>query len=527
MKNTTIILLLLISITYSYAQSTINGYEYWFNNDFANKTTTAVTPSQQLLINQQVSTTGLMEGINVFNFRSFDNFGKYSSVLSHFFYKTSTQESNPSPQIIAYEYWIDNDFNNATVVNTPIQQQVNINELISMSMLPNGVHHFNIRFKDNTNLWSSVLSHFFYKTQEQVVTQNMITAYRYWFDNDFANAIHQSLTPNQQINLIENLDLTQLAKGNHEIHFQFKDILGKWSVVIHDTIQKASLPIANFSYSSNLSCDSTIINFTNNSIDADIYSWDFGDGTNSSIANPTHVYYTPNTYQVSLTVTDTLLGKDSTIILPVIINSLHTSANISEIACKNYTAPDGQVYTTSGIKTAIIQNAAGCDSTITIDLTVNTIDTSITHIGETLTANSALAIYNWLDCDNGYSIIGETSQSFTATQNGSYAVEITQNNCVDTSSCFTITTIGILENSFSNNMIVFPNPTKGYIKINLRETLAEFNVVITDLSGKTIHQSWYKNTQEFGVNLTTVESGIYLLTINSGNKKATIRLEKN
>jgi hypothetical protein len=34
------------------------------------------------------------------------------------------------------------------------------------------------------------------------------------------------------------------------------------------------------------------------------------------------------------------------------------------------TAPDGQVYTTSGMKTAIIPNSVGCDSTITIDLTI-------------------------------------------------------------------------------------------------------------------------------------------------------------
>lgn len=37
----------------------IAGYEYWFNHDFANKTTTKVTATQQLLMNQTVPTTGL------------------------------------------------------------------------------------------------------------------------------------------------------------------------------------------------------------------------------------------------------------------------------------------------------------------------------------------------------------------------------------------------------------------------------------------------------------------------------------
>lgn len=505
----------------------IVGYEYWFNNDYANKTTTNVVSAQQLLINQTIPTTGLMQGINTINFRSFDNSGKYSSIISHFFYKTSVTESNPAPEIVAYEYWIDNDYANAVIVNTPVQQQLNINELMSMTTLNNGVHNFHIRFKDDAGLWSSVVSHFFYKTPEQIVTQNSITEYRYWFNNDFANAVNLSLTPNQQINLMDNLDLTQVSKGIYEINFQFKDTLGRWSVVLTDTIEKIALPIADFSYSAMQYCDSTIITFADNSIDGDEYLWNFGDGNTSNLENPTHTYYTPNNYQVSLTVTDTVLGTDSTIVIPIAINSLHTSSIITEIACGSYTAPDGQIYTTSGIKTAVIPNTAGCDSTITINLTVNSVDVSVTQNGIILTANSIADFYQWLDCGDGNSIInGEISQVFTATQNGSYAVQVTQNGCTDTSACYAVTTVGIIENTFSNDIIVYPNPTDGIVKVDLGETLSEFVVSLLDVNGKIIRQSTYKNTKMFELNLN-VQSGIYLLTINSENNKATIRLIKN
>ncbi len=239
--------------TCTFAQTTIDGYEYWFNNDFANKTTTSVTPTQHLLINQNILTTGLSDGFNTFNFRSYDNVGKYSSVLSHFFYKTSAIESNTNPEVIRYEYWLDNDYANVVTVNTTVQQQVNINNLISMSTLSNGVHNFNIRFKDNTGLWSTVVSHFFYITPLQIVTQNMIIEYRYWFDNDFANAVYSPLTPNQQINLIDNLDITQLPNGNHDIHFQFKDNKGLWSVVTTDNIEQIiSVNILSNSFDKNI-----------------------------------------------------------------------------------------------------------------------------------------------------------------------------------------------------------------------------------------------------------------------------------
>jgi hypothetical protein len=259
MKEIFTIILFYAGILCSYSQSAIKGYEYWFNDDYANKTTATVTPTQRLLINKDIPTNGLIGGINILNFRSFDNSGKYSSIVSHFFFKTSLPENNTSPEIVAYEYWLDTDYENAVLISTPVQQQVNISELISMSSLKNGVHNFNIRFKDNTYLWSSVVSHFFYKTPGQIITQNMITEYRYWMNNDFANVKNVRLTPAQQVNATGNLDLTNLPKGNHEIHFQFKDTLGMWSVVMVDTIQKVSFPVADFTYSIKATCDSYLL----------------------------------------------------------------------------------------------------------------------------------------------------------------------------------------------------------------------------------------------------------------------------
>jgi PKD repeat protein len=507
--------------------SNVVSYEYWLDNDYSNSVVVNTPVQQQVIVNELIPMSSLSNGLHHFNIRFKDDTGLWSSVNSSFFYKTSLPENTTSPNVVSYEYWLNNDYSNSVVVNTPVQQQVFVNELIPMSSLSNGLHHFNIRFKDDTGIWSSVISSFFYKTPEQMSTPNMITEYRYWFDNDFANAVNVSLTPNQQINLIDNLDLTQMQKGLHEINFQFKDTLGKWSVVMTDTIEKISLPIAVFSYSSTQYCDSSIIAFANNSVDGDEYLWDFGDGNTSDSTNPTHAYFNTNTYLVSLTVTDTILNTDSTIVIPIEINLLNTSSIITETACGSYTAPDGQVYTTSGIKTAVIPNAADCDSTITINLTINIVDVSVTQNGLMLTANATAAFYQWLDCNDGYSIInGETSQVFTVTQNGNYAVEVTQNSCIDTTACYLVTTIGILENTFGNEITVYPNPTNGLLKIDLGQVFNEFTVSINDVHGKLLSQSNYKQAKEFEINLYA-QSGIYLLTINSGNKKATIRLIKN
>jgi hypothetical protein len=50
----------------------------------------------------------------------------------------------------------------------------------------------------------------------------------------------------------------------------------------------------------------------------------------------------------------------------------NTSSSISQTALDSYTWPvNNQTYTTSGAYTAVIPNAAGCDSTITLNLTMS------------------------------------------------------------------------------------------------------------------------------------------------------------
>jgi hypothetical protein len=99
-------------------------------------------------------------------------------------------------------------------------------------------------------------------------------------------------------------------------------------------------------------------------------------GTTSSITESACASYTTpsgdETYTASGIYTDTIpnaSGCDSIITIDLTINN--TISSISEQACGSYTAPDGSTYTTSGTYTAIVPNAAGCDSTITITLQVN------------------------------------------------------------------------------------------------------------------------------------------------------------
>ena len=94
-------------------------------------------------------------------------------------------------------------------------------------------------------------------------------------------------------------------------------------------------------------------------------------------------------------------GCDSLVTLNLTIRQ-STSSNQTAVACSSYTWPvNGQTYTTSGPKTGILQNSEGCDSVITLNLTINQASSS------TLTQSSC----------NSFTLNNQTySQSGTYTQ---------------------------------------------------------------------------------------------------------------
>jgi Zn-dependent metalloprotease len=67
------------------------------------------------------------------------------------------------------------------------------------------------------------------------------------------------------------------------------------------------------------------VSFVNNSWNGTTYQWDFGDGNNSTAANPTHTYLLPGTYNVTLITTGTgnCIGADTLVINgAVVVNNV-------------------------------------------------------------------------------------------------------------------------------------------------------------------------------------------------------------
>lgn len=202
-----------------------------------------------------------------------------------------------------------------------------------------------------------------------------------------------------------------------------------------------------------------------------------------------------------------------------------SDSSIFEVACAAYISPSGRyTWTTSGNYTDTLQTKNGCDSVITISLFVTNQNKTVTQNGFTLTSNATNSTFQWLDCSNGNTAIsGETNASFTATQNGDYAVELTQNGCKDTSACITILGVGLESNQFTNQTIILsPNPTNGNFNIQFESNFSGV-IEIYNSVGQSVYNNMVNDSQ-IDVSLD-VSKGIYLVRLtNEEGKISTAKL---
>ncbi len=82
------------------------------------------------------------------------------------------------------------------------------------------------------------------------------------------------------------------------------DKYGCTGFVVMSNYIKIVYPVAGFLVSDSIgNCPPLIVTFTNTSVNKITDSWDFGDGTTSSLSNPSHFYSIPGKYNAVLTVT--------------------------------------------------------------------------------------------------------------------------------------------------------------------------------------------------------------------------------
>ena len=220
-------------------------------------------------------------------------------------------------------------------------------------------------------------------------------------------------------------------------------------------------------------------------------------------------YSSTNTPSVSYS---SMHGCDSTITINLTIHPIYSLVD-SIFSCEPYTWIDGNTYTSStNTPTVFLTSGFGCDSTVTLNLVIETIDNSITESNGTIGANQSGVNYQWIDCATNSIIEGETNQTFTQILSGSYAVILSSSNCSDTSDCFDFGLDNVLE--LNSSARISPNPTNSFITVN--NSLSPIKTKVMDLTGKTLID-WSNENKEQIIDLSNFQNGVYFVFIKNDN----------
>jgi hypothetical protein len=216
------------------------------------------------------------------------------------------------------------------------------------------------------------------------------------------------------------------------------------------------------------------------------------------------------------------VGCDSTIETHLTIN--RTSRHqIKEQSCVPINAPSGSaLWDTTGIYIDTLTNATGCDSILTVDLTIIKVDTSYSKVKNKLVANTTSGNVQWLTCDSILQPLpNATYKTYFAKSLGRYALEVEEDGCKDTTDCFEVDELSSILSPKNSRIVIYPNPTTGTFWLDVDTDIKDIR--ITDVQGKTIPCDISFTNGRIRVAIS-VNPGMYFITYNTGNELHTGKL---
>ncbi|MDS1031841.1 T9SS type A sorting domain-containing protein [Porphyromonadaceae sp. NP-X] len=284
----------------------ITALEYWMNGNSSNRTQRILNAQTTFAWEELIDVANIPDGVNTFNARFKDEYGVWSPVETRFFVKQSTALTEGNKNITNLEYWMDgNTANRVSKTITP-NNPYHWEELIPTDELQNGLHTFNVRWKDEKGIWTMVHTLFFVKDENQFTSlgENKIVGYRLWFSEEpdyFENIPVTAIENVVAIN--DSVPLTYLPKGRHQIAYQLKDARGVWSPVIADSIDKPDHALFSFVADKLEIAKGETVKFTpSTKLFIDSIVWSFGDGMTEINFEPEHKYDSIGKFDVMTTV---------------------------------------------------------------------------------------------------------------------------------------------------------------------------------------------------------------------------------
>jgi hypothetical protein len=170
--------------------------------------------------------------------------------------------------------------------------------------------------------------------------------------------------------------------------------------------------------------------------------------------------------------------------------------------------------------TVTATDSSGCTNTATQQIIVNALPSTpvITVVGSELISSAANGNQWYLEGDP---ISGAIEQSYTATQNGSYSVVVTDSNgCTAQSDTLVFLITNIAAYLSNKGIQVYPNPADQFINVafSKQDILQETIIGLYDMEGKLVRSVAITHPQAtYMLDSAQLPNGTYLLKVENGH----------
>ena len=229
-------------------------------------------------------------------------------------------------------------------------------------------------------------------------------------------------------------------------------------------------------------------------------------------------FTTSGTYNQTLT---NLSGCDSTLTLWLTIGQT-SYATLMDTACFSYSL-NGFDYDSSGTYIQQLTNVAGCDSILTLELVVDTLHYQFGWDFVSLYFyNAPGATFEWLDCSQDTIIAGNTDSTFHPPYQSFYAGIISQDGCSDTTTCYQLF-VGVKDPQLTYPVHLFPNPSQGAFVLDLGGMPGPIQLEIHNTLGELIYQAPYQQSEQLRID---GPNGLYFVSVRNEEGSQSLKMLK-
>lgn len=304
------------------------------------------------------------------------------------------------------------------------------------------------------------------------------------------------------------------------------------------------------------------INFVDSSNNANSVSWDFGDGTTSTLSNPTHTYLNPGRYWVCQTVTDacntntycdsvdvcldTVIAAFSVNASGQVFNFTNASPNAKtylwDFGDGNLSTNQNPAHIFPGFGTyrvcLKVTNDCGTDSICkmvsycaTQGVSSFNYSNSSPPLAVKFISTSQNAVSHFWDFDNGSTSTNKNPTAvFSWARIYNVCLTITDSCNIQFTTCRAVdlTKFNVKELEWINALEVYPNPTDGILTIKTAGNVEQEAIIkIIDMKGQILMNKNHNSSQEeIELDLAHLPSGFYMLRVSAGNETRNIKISK-